>query len=403
MITQYKEVLTLCEVEVMVPESDAHFPYVNIAVNGTATQSSDFRDRRASRAIDGTRTGILDKGSCSMTRALSVNKWKLWLPGGELGAKYPVNNVLIFNRRDCCGERLDDAEVWLDDELCGRVVYQEDKILYNVPCNLTGGRITILKEGTALTLCEVEVYVRAEDSAPEPLVNVAPGGAAHQTSTRAGGVANRAIDGQTTTHWNQGSCSNTQPGNNSRWTVDLAGSEVGVQYKVERVVIYNRADDKQDRIDGVRVWVGSEECGEITYRAGQKIYFVECGGKSGSTVSLTQDKGEGILTLCEVQVVVKSRNIPHIPTYTNVALGREASQGHNRESNARRAVDGNTSGKYGSNSCTYSQNDSGNSTWWRVELDQDTAVRSVVVINRVDNYSERIDGVQVSEVHTLLY
>ena len=86
LIKQKKEMLSLCEVQVMVSEQHAQFPYVNIALNSTATQSSDYQDRfSASRAVDGKRTGGLNKGSCSMTKSQAVNTWTLWLPGGRTG------------------------------------------------------------------------------------------------------------------------------------------------------------------------------------------------------------------------------------------------------------------------------------------------------------------------------
>ncbi|XP_063688349.1 uncharacterized protein LOC134821577 [Bolinopsis microptera] len=293
-----------------------------------------------------------------MTKSQTMNTWTLWLPGGRLGVMYGVKSVVIFNRKDCWG--------W----------------------------ITVRQEKRALTLCEVEVYVQEQDSTPEPLINVAPAGRAYQTSTSLGGEASRAIDGLTFTHWKGDSCTLTQPGNKTQWRVDLEGWEVGVKYPVERVVMYNRADSKQERINNTAVWVGDFLCGTITYKEGENMYFVECGGRRGSTVSLTLD--QGILSVCEVQVVMKSRNIPRIPTYTNVALGREASQGHNSAKNAGRAVDGNTSGKIRSNSCTWSEtSNSGDGTWWRVKLDQGTVVRSVVIVNRMDAFSQRINGVQV--------
>merc|ERR1712098_627198 len=133
-------------------------------------------------------------------------------------------------------------------------------------------------------------------------------------------------------------------------------------------------------------------CGQIVYKEGAKYYFVECGGKSGGTVSLGLD--EGVLTLCEVQVVVKASNVPRIPTYENVAQGKAASQGHNTASNAARAVDGDMSVRFRSKSCTWSESENG--TWWRGDLEQDTAVRTVVILNRMDAFPERIDGVKVS-------
>ena len=48
----------------------------------------------------------------------------------------------------------------------------------------------------------------------------------HQSSTGHGGVASRAVDGNTNTNWNGGSCSHTGGRENQWWQVDLGEAAV---------------------------------------------------------------------------------------------------------------------------------------------------------------------------------
>jgi surface protein len=87
----------------------------NIALQGVATQSStgDFSDEggvgEAKRAIDGNRNGNYAYGSVSHTDFSSVTLW--WMV--DLGAdkQHTITSVSIYNRIDCCMERLPVAEV----------------------------------------------------------------------------------------------------------------------------------------------------------------------------------------------------------------------------------------------------------------------------------------------------
>jgi putative heme-binding domain-containing protein len=81
-----------------------------------------------------------------------------------------------------------------------------------------------------LTLAEVEVFSGG--------VNVARKGKATQHSTAHGGNASRAIDGNTSGNYADGSSTHTQEGvTNPWWEVDL-----GREYPLESVAIYNRTD-----------------------------------------------------------------------------------------------------------------------------------------------------------------
>ena len=49
---------------------------------------------------------------------------------------------------------------------------------------------------------------------------------------------------------------------------------------------------------------------------------------------------------------------------------------------AQRAVDGNTATKYGDKSCTHTNSDK--NAWWRVDLQRESAIKTVTVWNRAD-------------------
>lgn len=98
--------------------------------------------------------------------------------------------------------------------------------------NAVGGaryvRIELPRRGT-LTLAEVQVMAKG--------TNVAPKGAATQSSTAHGGVASRAIDGRTDPGFESGTQTHTEEGDrNPWWEVDLKGEQ-----PVDSVTVWNRA------------------------------------------------------------------------------------------------------------------------------------------------------------------
>jgi len=97
----------------------------------------------------------------------SANPW--WRV--DLYNEYAVNKVVISNREDCCGERLDGFQVrvgmsssrtWDANPMCGtsnKVI--DGKLVYEVHCHGRRGRfvtVTVPGDHNILTLCEVEVY-----------------------------------------------------------------------------------------------------------------------------------------------------------------------------------------------------------------------------------------------------
>ena len=98
------KILSLAEVEVFVNDK-------NIATLGKATQSAVDFGGVPERAIDGNTNGDFGKATVSSTPVRSVNPyWQL-----ELAYEVQVNKIIIWNRTDCCVERLSNFKVLLLD------------------------------------------------------------------------------------------------------------------------------------------------------------------------------------------------------------------------------------------------------------------------------------------------
>ena len=99
--------LTLSEVEVFSRG-------VNIGRLGKATQSSVGYNAPASKALDGKRDGSF--ASCSCTNEERDAWWEV-----DLGGAFPIDSVAVWNRTDCCPERLDHVSIQILDESRRRV------------------------------------------------------------------------------------------------------------------------------------------------------------------------------------------------------------------------------------------------------------------------------------------
>jgi hypothetical protein len=146
-----------------------------LASNGSvATQSStlsslgnDGQLQVASRAIDGDRNGDFFSGRITHTDIEFQPWWEVTFGGGA----GTVNEINIWNRTDCCTERLSDFNVFLSRG--GNVVWSALGNAYNpnpltsffVP-GIIGDTVRIQLNGTNyLSLAEVEVFANA---VPEP-------------------------------------------------------------------------------------------------------------------------------------------------------------------------------------------------------------------------------------------
>ena len=141
----------------------------NLALNGIATQSSTDFGGVASRAIDGDSNPLWSSGTLTHTADLANSWWEV-----DLGGTYVIGGVRLFNRGDCCWQRLSNfrvsifdgtVETYGEDAFVGSGNVAQSGLHIVVPPNTTRGdrvRVSLLGLNNAgngfLTLAEVEVY-----------------------------------------------------------------------------------------------------------------------------------------------------------------------------------------------------------------------------------------------------
>ena len=232
----------------------------NLAVNGTASQSSTRFGGVASRAIDGNDSGVYRDRSVTHTANVSDSWWQV-----ELEQESRIANILLFNRTDnCCIGRLSDFTVEVLNNN-GGVVWSQYFGSPTFPSlaaidftdmgmNIAGKTVRVSRNGV-LSLAEVEVNGIAGTT---PSSNLALTGAASQSSTRHGGSASRAIDNDPNGQWRNRSVTHTAAGNDVWWEVDLQQLS-----SIESVEIFNRTDCCSFRLTDYTVTLIAED-GDVT-------------------------------------------------------------------------------------------------------------------------------------------
>ncbi len=163
----------------------------NLALLGTATQSSEGSGGVPSRAIDNNTNGVWAGGSVTHTSPTGATPvfWEVTLPGDVM-----LFDARLWNRTDCCGARLSDFRVTVFDESNATVFTQDYYVgsgqvgtneYIDIPNSVVGNRVRVeLIDGVnnngdaVLSLAEVQAFgmIRNGD-------NFAKFGTATQSST----------------------------------------------------------------------------------------------------------------------------------------------------------------------------------------------------------------------------
>lgn len=141
-------------------EDDAPDAVKNLAKGKPTSQSSTAHGGASSRAVDGNTNSYWGGNSCSHTGYNGPQWWQV-----DLEKESAVKKVIIYNRRDCCSERLNNMKVTVSNnpngggQLCGKVANSRGKykIEVNCPRTLNGQYVRISIPTAMLTLCEVQV------------------------------------------------------------------------------------------------------------------------------------------------------------------------------------------------------------------------------------------------------
>ncbi|XP_019645823.1 PREDICTED: uncharacterized protein LOC109486433 [Branchiostoma belcheri] len=164
-----------CDTEVLCPG-------VNVALGKAAFQTSDYEDQSSGRgaarfAVNGNTNSNYLAGYCTATALEADPSW--WV---DLGQSYMIDRVAIFNRQDCCAERLNPFNIHIGDSdqvsenpKCGgdhQIDVNQPSI--SVSCQGMRGRyvgVRLPGPSRILTLCQVQVFSAVDYCRPDPCVN----------------------------------------------------------------------------------------------------------------------------------------------------------------------------------------------------------------------------------------
>jgi len=411
--------LSLAEVQVI-----AKSPESNLALARAATQSGSYLPATvAGLAVDGNTDGSYDNGSVSHTNFVPNAWWQV-----DLGASATINSVVIWNRTDaCCVSRLADYWIFVSDApfsatdtpstlqtRTGTLAVHRTTAPNpsdSIAIGAQGRYIRVQLTTTlaqALNLAEVQVF---GTGGATPLLNLSTGRAASQSSTLPGystdGAAS-AVDGNTDGSFFDGSVTHTNLEANPWWQVDL-----GAAAAVNSVVIWNRTDACcVSRLVDYWVFVSNIPFGPndtLANLVSRPDIFAshQLGLPSPSRTVAVSAPGRyvriqlgsaGYLNLAEVQVF----GTGGAPAATNLAVNKVATQSSTLPdyptTGAAKAVDGNTDGGFFNGSVTHTNPEA--NAWWQVDLGTTPTINSVVVWNRTDCCSDRLNDYWVFASNT---
>jgi hypothetical protein len=88
----------------------ANSPVKNVALNKATKQSSQGWGGEPKRAVDGNTSGNYGHKSVTHTQAKKESWWQV-----DLAGVYDIETINVYNRTDCCGERLSNFYVMVSD------------------------------------------------------------------------------------------------------------------------------------------------------------------------------------------------------------------------------------------------------------------------------------------------
>ena len=406
---------------------------VNVALGKTASQSSIHLTYGASLAIDNNTDGNYNHGSVTSTENDANAWWQV-----DLGAVYALTEIKIWNRTDCCSDRLSNFYVLFSD-----IPFISNDI--NIVCNQfgvtcyfisgTAGTPTIVSanhsaryirvqlSGTNyLSIAEVQAFstglastytpTNTPTSTPTPNatpVNIAVGKTTSQSSIHLTYGSSLAVDGNTNGNYTLGSVTATESDTNAWWQVDL-----GAVYSLTEIKIWNRTDCCSDRLSNFYVLVSdvpftSTDLNTANGQVGVSSYYFNGAAGSPSTIAINRSgryiriqlTSANYLSLAEVQVFSSGLASQGM----NIAIGKNTRQSSLLVSSSTSflyggslAVDGNVDGVLLNRSVSSTNSDY--QAWWQVDLGALYSITSLNVWNRSDNSQSRLSNfyVLVSDV-----
>jgi hypothetical protein len=133
---------------------------INLALGKPAGQSSTALGALAMRATDGTTDGRWTINSVTHTNADAQAWWQV-----DLGVPTSIGQVVIFNRTDCCSERLADFDILVSDDGASWTIastfFGPAPSVVPFPMRVFGRFVRIQLRGTNfLSLAEVQIFAQ---------------------------------------------------------------------------------------------------------------------------------------------------------------------------------------------------------------------------------------------------
>ncbi|MEX2215754.1 MAG: discoidin domain-containing protein [Phycisphaeraceae bacterium] len=384
---------------------------VNVARQGTATQNSTLANSAnptAFKAIDGgLGTSFNGDATTTHTNGEANSFWQV-----NLGSTKELTSVELYNRGDCCPERLGNFRLSVLDagmtEVFGMNVagsVPSTSQVFALPSGVSGQFVKVQLNGLnnggngVLSLREVVIMGEANVVNSSNLARLY--GTAKQSSTVSdpgAPGAHRAIDGNTSGVFTSVEATQTVTQTNnvvgSSWEVDLNSA-----FHIDNVVLFNRSTNTT-RLSNFTLNVFDDNHNLVTSvnnpgAIGATGYLAIAPGTVGRFVEIKLNgpgaSGENILALAEVQVFGGGlQNIARNPGALATQSSTRVGGGGNA---AGFAVDGITNGIFNDGSVTHTNTET--DPFWSLVFGDDYDVNEIVLFNRTDCCTERLSGAQI--------
>lgn len=329
----------------------------------------------AYRAVDGNTNGAWQWNSDtnSLSHTASETESQAWWQV-DLGEAATISQVKLWNRTDCCGERLANFYVFVSaTDMTGRTLAQltaDSTVSKQQVSSLNGAASLVVEMGNAsgryvrvqlagtgyLTLAEVQVYGTTGGGTPPP-ANVNP------------------------------TVSLTAPANNGSAASGTA------------ITVSATAADSDGTISKVEFFDGTTLIGTDTTAP----YSISWTGATVGAHSLTAKATDNANAVTTSSAVSFSVTTGSSGTNTLLSQGKTTSQSSTlaqpQRGEAYRAVDGNTNGAWqwnsDTNSLSHTNSETESQAWWQVDLGQSSIVNQVKLWNRTDCCGDRLSNFYV--------
>merc|ERR1712003_418098 len=279
----------------------------NLALGKPVMQSSIGWGGVAERAVDGNTNGNWYGGSVTHTAWGDNKPWFVV----DLGGPSSVKLIYFYSRSDCCAWRLKGALVELIHE--GKVVGTR---------NLQGNNLEVLdfsdgtyiaskvrvSHNTYISIAEFEVYgevVKTDVAAGSPSpTNLALGKPVEQSTTGWGGVAERAVDGDTNGSWWGGSVTHTYWNGAYGETIPWFKLDLLQPSSIDYIKVYGRTDCCSWRTRNAIVELilgGDVVCTRNLFGSELDILYISDDSCIASEIRVTNTDGQS-LSLAELEV-----------------------------------------------------------------------------------------------------